>query len=80
LAEGLSFACPTGIVAFGKLAGDLADRDAVVYGVSIDSEFVHLNWRLHPIGIRITAWVEDGFPSTVMPAPVPAICATTVPR
>jgi peroxiredoxin (alkyl hydroperoxide reductase subunit C) len=42
-----TFVCPTEIVAFGKLADDFADRDAVVYGVSIDSDFVHLNWRLH---------------------------------
>ncbi|NHN88167.1 peroxiredoxin [Acetobacter conturbans] len=42
-----TFVCPTEIVAFGKLAKDFADRDAVVYGASIDSEFVHLNWRLH---------------------------------
>jgi alkyl hydroperoxide reductase subunit AhpC len=42
-----TFVCPTEIVAFGKLAGDFADRDTVMYGVSIDSEFVHLNWRLH---------------------------------
>src|ERR1700733_1239319 len=42
-----TFVCPTEIVAFGKLKGDFADRDAVVYGVSTDSEFVHMNWRLH---------------------------------
>ncbi len=42
-----TFVCPTEIVAFSKLSGDFADRDAVVYGASIDSEFVHLNWRLH---------------------------------
>jgi peroxiredoxin (alkyl hydroperoxide reductase subunit C) len=42
-----TFICPTEIVAFGKLAGDFADRDTVVYGVSIDNEFVHMNWRLH---------------------------------
>ncbi len=41
-----TFVCPTEIVAFGKLAADFADRDAVVYGVSTDSEFVHMNWRL----------------------------------
>jgi peroxiredoxin (alkyl hydroperoxide reductase subunit C) len=40
-----TFVCPTEIAAFGKLNGDLADRDAVVYGVSTDSEFVHLAWR-----------------------------------
>ncbi|HET9148581.1 MAG TPA: peroxiredoxin [Acetobacteraceae bacterium] len=42
-----TFVCPTEIVAFGKLARDFADRDAVVYGFSTDTEFVHLNWRLH---------------------------------
>jgi lipoyl-dependent peroxiredoxin subunit C len=42
-----TFVCPTEIVAFGKLAEDFADRDTVVYGVSTDSEFVHLNWRIH---------------------------------
>jgi lipoyl-dependent peroxiredoxin subunit C len=44
-----TFVCPTEIAAFGKLHKDFADRDAVVYGVSIDSEFVHLAWRRsHP--------------------------------
>lgn len=47
-----TFVCPTEIVAFGKLAGDFADRDAVVYGVSTDSEFVHMNWRLHHADLR----------------------------
>ncbi|MDD2877694.1 MAG: peroxiredoxin [Acidiphilium sp.] len=42
-----TFVCPTEIVAFGKLAHDFADRDAVVYGLSTDSEFVHMNWRIH---------------------------------
>ncbi|MGE0118150.1 MAG: peroxiredoxin [Dongiaceae bacterium] len=40
-----TFVCPTEIAAFGKLNGDFNDRDAVVYGVSTDSEFVHLAWR-----------------------------------
>jgi alkyl hydroperoxide reductase subunit AhpC len=40
-----TFVCPTEIAAFGKLASEFADRDAVVYGVSTDSEFVHLAWR-----------------------------------
>jgi len=40
-----TFVCPTEIAAFGKLNRDFADRDAVVYGVSTDSEFVHLAWR-----------------------------------
>ena len=40
-----TFVCPTEIAAFGKLNNEFNDRDAVVYGVSIDSEFVHLAWR-----------------------------------
>ena len=40
-----TFVCPTEIAALGKLHGEFADRDAVVYGVSTDSEFVHLAWR-----------------------------------
>ena len=40
-----TFVCPTEIAAFGKLHGEFADRDTVVYGVSTDSEFVHLAWR-----------------------------------
>ncbi|MDE7547491.1 peroxiredoxin [Acetobacter fabarum] len=47
-----TFVCPTEIVAFGKMSKDFADRDAVVYGVSIDSEFVHLNWRLHHADLK----------------------------
>ena len=39
--------CPTEIAAFGKLNGDFADRDAVLLGASVDSEFVHLAWREH---------------------------------
>ena len=40
-----TFVCPTEIAAFGKLNGEFEDRDAVVYGVSTDSEYVHLAWR-----------------------------------
>jgi peroxiredoxin (alkyl hydroperoxide reductase subunit C) len=40
-----TFVCPTEIAAFGKINGDFKDRDAVVYGVSTDTEFVHLAWR-----------------------------------
>ncbi len=40
-----TFVCPTEIAAFGKLNRDFVDRDAVLYGVSTDSEFVHLAWR-----------------------------------
>lgn len=40
-----TFVCPTEIAAFGKLNDEFADRDTQVLGVSIDSEFVHFNWR-----------------------------------
>lgn len=40
-----TFVCPTEIVGFGKLIGDFKDRDAVLYGASTDSDFVHLAWR-----------------------------------
>jgi alkyl hydroperoxide reductase subunit AhpC len=40
-----TFVCPTEIAAFGKLNDEFSDRDTQVLGVSIDSEFVHLNWR-----------------------------------
>ena len=47
-----TFVCPTEIAAFGKLNREFNDRDSVVYGVSTDSEFVHLNWRVYNDDIR----------------------------
>jgi peroxiredoxin (alkyl hydroperoxide reductase subunit C) len=44
-----TFVCPTEIAAFVKLYRVFNDRDAVIYGASTDSEFVHLAWRRsHP--------------------------------
>ncbi|MBS0320995.1 MAG: peroxiredoxin [Proteobacteria bacterium] len=40
-----TFVCPTEIVGFAKLAGDFADRDAVLLGGSTDNEFSKLGWR-----------------------------------
>ena len=40
-----TFVCPTEIAEFSKRAGDFADRDAQVLGVSTDTHFVHLAWR-----------------------------------
>lgn len=40
-----TFVCPTEIAEFGKLNQAFADRDTQVYGVSTDSEFVHLAWK-----------------------------------
>ena len=42
-----TFICPTEIKAFSDLVIDFSERDTLVYGISTDSEFVHLNWRLH---------------------------------
>lgn len=47
-----TFVCPTEIAAFGRMNGDFNDRDAVVYGVSTDSEFVHLAWRQNHEDLR----------------------------
>ncbi|TAK78211.1 MAG: peroxiredoxin [Gammaproteobacteria bacterium] len=40
-----TFVCPTEIAAFGRLHQEFVDRDAQVFGVSTDSEFVHLAWK-----------------------------------
>ena len=42
-----TFVCPTEIAAFGELNNTFKERDAQVLGASIDSEFVHLAWRMH---------------------------------
>ena len=47
-----TFVCPTEIAAFGKLNADFNDRDALIYGVSIDSEFVHLAWRNNHVDLK----------------------------
>jgi lipoyl-dependent peroxiredoxin subunit C len=40
-----TFVCPTEIAGFGKVNNEFTDRDTVVYGFSVDSEYVHLAWR-----------------------------------
>src|SRR5215510_5982988 len=47
-----TFVCPTEIAAFGKLNKAFDERDAVVYGVSTDSEYVHLAWRQNHADLR----------------------------
>lgn len=47
-----TFVCPTEISAFGKLNKQFNERDAVVYGVSTDSEFVHHAWRTHHADLK----------------------------
>jgi alkyl hydroperoxide reductase subunit AhpC len=43
-----TFVCPTEIVAFSEAAPKFAERNTVVLGVSIDSQFVHLAWQKTP--------------------------------
>ena len=44
-----TFVCPTEIAEFGKRNEDFRARDAQVLGMSTDTHFVHLAWRLdHP--------------------------------
>ena len=40
-----TFVCPTEIAEFGKLHQEFIDRDTHIFGVSTDSEFVHLAWK-----------------------------------
>ncbi len=40
-----TFVCPTEIAEFNKNYEEFRDRDAILYGASTDSEFVHLAWR-----------------------------------
>ena len=40
-----TFVCPTEIAEFNKNYSEFRDRDAVLYGASTDTEFVHLAWR-----------------------------------
>lgn len=40
-----SLVCPTEIIAFGDMMADFKEREAVVLGMSTDSDYVHLAWR-----------------------------------
>lgn len=40
-----TFVCPTEIAEFGNLHSEFSDRDTEIFGVSTDSEFVHLAWK-----------------------------------
>lgn len=52
-----TFVCPTEIAEFARLAGEFADRDAVVLGGSVDNEFVKLAWRRdHKDLDRLAIW------------------------
>ena len=40
-----TFVCPTEINGFNKIYADFAQADCQLFGLSIDSEFVHLEWK-----------------------------------
>lgn len=40
-----TFVCPTEIAEFARLNNDFKERDADIFGVSTDSEFVHFAWK-----------------------------------
>ena len=43
-----TFVCPSEIIAFDKLGKALKERNAVLLGVSVDSQFTHHAWRETP--------------------------------
>ena len=47
-----TFICPTEIEAFGELNSEFTTANAQVYGLSTDSEFVHLAWRNNHPGLN----------------------------
>ncbi|MEK6704236.1 MAG: peroxiredoxin [Bdellovibrionota bacterium] len=47
-----TFVCPTEISEFNKSLNEFKNREAQVYGVSSDSQYVHLAWRQAHPGLR----------------------------
>jgi peroxiredoxin (alkyl hydroperoxide reductase subunit C) len=47
-----TFVCPTEIAEFGRRAPEFKSRGASVVGCSIDSEYVHLAWRMQQPELR----------------------------
>ncbi|MHA7112417.1 peroxiredoxin [Sunxiuqinia elliptica] len=47
-----TFVCPTEITAFNDHYADFQKLDANLVGASTDSEFVHLAWRTHHVGLK----------------------------
>jgi alkyl hydroperoxide reductase subunit AhpC len=41
-----TFVCPTEIATFGQMSKEFENRGAQVLGMSTDSDYVHLNWRM----------------------------------
>ena len=47
-----TFVCPTEIAEFGKRNRDFQDRDTQIFGVSTDTQYVHLAWRNNHADLR----------------------------
>jgi lipoyl-dependent peroxiredoxin subunit C len=47
-----TFVCPTEIAEFGRRTEDFRKRGAEVLGVSTDTHYVHLAWRIHEPMLR----------------------------
>lgn len=47
-----TFVCPTEIKGFSDMNKDFQDRDAHILTASVDSEFVHLNWKKHEADLK----------------------------
>src|SRR4051812_38843592 len=47
-----TFVCPTEIAEFNKELKSFKDRDTELYGISTDSQFVHLAWRQHHADLK----------------------------
>jgi peroxiredoxin (alkyl hydroperoxide reductase subunit C) len=47
-----TYICPTEVIAFNNVFEEFAEREAILYGVSTDSEYAHLYWRMHELGMR----------------------------
>lgn len=47
-----TFVCPTEIIGFGELYKEFVNRQTQLYGISTDSEFVHLAWRNQHPGLK----------------------------
>src|SRR5262245_64156740 len=47
-----TFVCPTEIAELNGELGNFHDREEIVLGASTDSQFVHLEWRLHPEDLK----------------------------
>ena len=41
-----TFVCPTEVIDYDKYYAEFGSRNTMVYGVSTDSEFAHLSWRM----------------------------------